>query len=390
MSLSELIKGLAEHGKTKSTVITFQSQQVLGELFEDGSVISLNPLLNYRTRSKYLSFFDKNSITRLFSKPASKLYALLDIVNEFFLTKRISRVARFVGADIIHANNYLTPTALNAAKSLNLPLVAHFRGFVRSSPKGIKDRFGSDVFDTLQKCIGISKAVSSSIAAFGVPPELISTIHNPVSSANYSITNARRCALRSRYGIDSTHIVVSVFGRVTPWKGQLEFLEAILPLLNTHDELRVFIVGDESDSGSLDYSENVKSLASSPAAAGKVVMTGYQHDVAEFYGASDIVVHCSQEPEPFGRVVIEAMASGKPTIAMAEGGPPEIITDNLDGLLVPPRDLIAMQLAILRLLREPETRARLGLEARSTIMNRFTPNASAQQFLTAIGIDTRR
>jgi glycosyltransferase involved in cell wall biosynthesis len=90
------------------------------------------------------------------------------------------------------------------------------------------------------------------------------------------------------------------------------------------------------------------------------------------------------QPEPFGRVVIEGMAAGKPVAAMNEGGPPEIVTDGTDGLLVAPRNAEAMRSALRRLRDEQGLARALGAEARVTVRRRFGPEASAARFLDAL------
>lgn len=124
--------------------------------------------------------------------------------------------------------------------------------------------------------------------------------------------------------------------------------------------------------------------AVSPAYAGQVVFAGYQEDVAAHYAASDLIVHCSVHPEPFGRVVVEGMAAGRPVIALDEGGPPEIITHNVDGLLAAPRNADAMCQALLRFRDDPGLAERLGAAARLTAQRRHSPEAAARQFLSAL------
>jgi glycosyltransferase involved in cell wall biosynthesis len=79
---------------------------------------------------------------------------------------------------------------------------------------------------------------------------------------------------------------------------------------------------------------------------------------------ADVVVHASVIPEPFGQVVLEGMAAGLPVIATASGGPLEVITDRVDGLLVAPNDVGAMADAMRRVRASPELREDLGSRGR--------------------------
>jgi glycosyltransferase involved in cell wall biosynthesis len=81
----------------------------------------------------------------------------------------------------------------------------------------------------------------------------------------------------------------------------------------------------------------------------------------------DVAIHASTNPEPFGRVLIEAMALGRPLVAPREGGPLEIVVDGETGILVPPRDASALAAAIERLIDDPELRRRMGDAGRARV-----------------------
>ena len=85
----------------------------------------------------------------------------------------------------------------------------------------------------------------------------------------------------------------------------------------------------------------------------------------------DIVLHSSITPEPFGRVMIEGMALGRPVIAPREGGPLAIVVDGETGLLVPPRDADGMARALMELLADPERRKAMGRAARARVASVF-------------------
>lgn len=239
-------------------------------------------------------------------------------------------------------------------------------------------------------CVGIAPAVSASIVASEVPAEKVFTVDNPVTIYAFVVPEARPAAVRTQHGFTIGDVVVGMFGRVIPFKGKLEFLKAAHPLLEQWPALHTLIVGDEADLDVGGYGVAVRQLAASPADAGRVVFAGYQEDVAAYYAASDLIVHCSVHPEPFGRVVVEGMAAGRPVIAMDEGGPPEIITHNADGLLAAPRNADAMRQALLRFRDEPGLAERLGVAARATAQRRYSPEAVARQFLSALPAHLRR
>jgi glycosyltransferase involved in cell wall biosynthesis len=97
----------------------------------------------------------------------------------------------------------------------------------------------------------------------------------------------------------------------------------------------------------------------------------------------DVLVHCPTAPEPFGRGVAEAMAVGKPVVAARNGGIPEIVEHEVTGILVNPGDVRAFATAVLRLLRDPELRQRLGLAARLRAESLFPVGPHAEQVIEA-------
>jgi glycosyltransferase involved in cell wall biosynthesis len=97
----------------------------------------------------------------------------------------------------------------------------------------------------------------------------------------------------------------------------------------------------------------------------------FQQDAAPVYRALDVVVHASTRPEPFGLVIAEAMASGRPVIAVRAGGAVEIISPEQDALGVRPDDPEELAAAILRLAQDADLRARLATQARQTAEARF-------------------
>lgn len=388
VSLAELVRELNDIGKTESVVATFLDDSILRGLFPTNSTVKLRPFISYMTRLKTEHFFLDHAVVAWLRWPAMKAYALIDSLHERYLSRMIERTARRVNAAVIHSNNLWAPSALKAAHRLQIPCVVHFRGFEEPQTSDIQARHGSWVLKSLRRVIGVSKAVSENAKAFGVPHDKIVTIYDHVNMEPFLKAADRRLEIRTTLDISAEKFVVGVFGRIVAWKGQLEFLNGIQSLFPDCPNLHVLVIGDESDSENPEYSDAVRQFARDPVNAGRVTLGGYQNDVPPYYAACDAVVHCSTEPEPFGRVVIEGMASGKPVIAMAEGGPLEIIADNVDGLLVPPRDGAAMRAAIRTLYADEALRDRLAANAVQTVRVKFAPRPLAEQFLAALAEST--
>ena len=297
--------------------------------------------------------------------------AVLDLLVSMVNVARFIRLMRRHRIELVHLNNgILPPEAIVAARLLKIPSVAHLRGI-----PGLELGLGNRLARQVDAIIAISQAVGSAVPA-GSPPVYV--IHNYVDVTPFDEAGPAAQRLREEWGAGPDDVVVGIFGRVVEWKGQLEFTEAVLAAMAENPRIRAAIIGDESD-GHREYYRRIGEMVAASPFPSRFVLAGYRRDVEACYAATDIVVHASIEPEPFGRVLIEAMAARKPVIASAEGGPLEIVTPGVDGLLVPPGDVGALQRAVLDLAGDARRRAALGEAGYAHAGARFGPEAAAAQ-----------
>jgi glycosyltransferase involved in cell wall biosynthesis len=162
--------------------------------------------------------------------------------------------------------------------------------------------------------------------------------------------------------------VVGLFGRITSWKGQHVFLRALAEL----PDVRGLIVGDAlfTDEDRR-YSQELRDLAAQLRISDRIHFTGFCPDILPLLLSVDVVAHCSTSPEPFGRVIVEAMLAGRPVIAARAGGALEILADNRTGLFVKPGDPHALASAIQRLLGDQEFATEIGQAAKWDAEKRF-------------------
>ena len=192
--------------------------------------------------------------------------------------------------------------------------------------------------------------------------------------------------VRDRLGLPVDDPIIGMVGRLQRWKGFHVLLEALPLILRDIPNVRCVLVGGPH-ALEPDYPRQLEALITHHGLATLVRMTGYQADPADWMRAMDVVVHASQD-EPFGLVVVEAMALGKPVVGGAAGGPAEIITDGVDGFLVPFEDAVMLADRILRCLRDPGLRRALG-EAAALTAARYSDRRYADQ-LTAVLVDLAR
>jgi glycosyltransferase involved in cell wall biosynthesis len=165
---------------------------------------------------------------------------------------------------------------------------------------------------------------------------------------------------------------VGLIATFAKWKGHELFFRAIAAL-PAETRVRGYVIGGplyETDGSQFSISE-LHALAATCGAATRVVFTGPVRDVPGAMRALDVIVHTSTECEPFGLVIAEAMACGRPVLTCGRGGALELVSDGIDALVTAPGDAAALAAAITRLGADPGLRARLGRAGRETARRRF-------------------
>jgi glycosyltransferase involved in cell wall biosynthesis len=149
-------------------------------------------------------------------------------------------------------------------------------------------------------------------------------------------------AFRSQMGFSADHLVITLVGRLNRWKGQGVLIQAARQLVGQgHSQLRFLIVGDVAD-GQHHFRESMLADIQAAGLQDVVKWHPFTPKVDLVWSASDVAVVPSIEPEPFGRVAIEAMAHGLPVVAANHGGLAEIVVQGETGLLVAPNDATAL------------------------------------------------
>jgi glycosyltransferase involved in cell wall biosynthesis len=186
---------------------------------------------------------------------------------------------------------------------------------------------------------------------------------------------------RNLLGLPPGRPVIGTVGRLQRWKGMHVVLEAFPAVLRRHPDALCVLVGGEHGLEP-DVPGLLRRRIEALRIADRVVLAGARDDIPLWMQAMDVFVHAADR-EPFGLVVVEAMALGKPVVAGASGGPPEIITPGENGELVPYRDAAGLAAAVHRLLADPARAARLGRAAASRALD-FSAESFATRLLAAL------
>lgn len=171
--------------------------------------------------------------------------------------------------------------------------------------------------------------------------------------------------------LSSEQATIGIVGRISPWKGQHVFLRAVASVRQCFPQARFKVIGGPLF-GESSYEQSLFSLCAELGLDDVVEFTGFCKNISNAIGALDILVHASTLGEPFGQVIIEAMALGKPVVATRGGGVPEIVAHGITGLLVPMNDPESLATALAELLSDPDRRIEMGIAGRRRVCEQFS------------------
>lgn len=302
-----------------------------------------------------------------------------------YAATQVARLADRLNVDVMHANSIRASLVVGLAGELcRRPAVAHLRDRL---PRGAASKATLRLIGrTCKYIIANSEYTREALDEAGVKRHAC-VVYNPVDLELFRPPSAQeRMDVRAGLDLDVQTFALGVVGQITPWKRQDTALRALAALAGRHPQLHLVIVGEAkflSDTTRFDnraYLELLHVLARDERIAGRVEFLGERDDAAAIIGALDALLVPSQG-EPFGRVVVEAMAVGTPVIASATAGPAEVIQDGVNGLLVPEDDIDAWARAVERLATDEPIRRRLVHSGRERSED-FSIASHADQVLT--------
>ncbi len=278
---------------------------------------------------------------------------------------------------LVHLNDVLplNHAGALASRSAGVATICHCRSFDLATPA--ETRW---LLPGIDGMIFISQAIATAHLAALPPLRHHAIVPNAVDLADFTAP-VDRAAVAASLGAPAAAPLVVMAGRISPWKGQHLFVEALARAAAANPAMHGVIVGQPEEADGPGYAARVQAQAAALGLGQRLHWAGFRDDMPQVLAAADVVVHCSVKPEPFGRVIIEGMAAGRPVVASALGGAAEIITTGTDGLLTPTGDAGALAAALLRLLADREERGRLGQAARRTVARRYQVAGHVQAVL---------
>jgi glycosyltransferase involved in cell wall biosynthesis len=270
--------------------------------------------------------------------------------------------------DVIH-NHMYRAELVGTRAAIALGEVGHRRPYVVSTVHSSRVRSEEDrgmlrvLTPQMNQLIAVSKMIEAKLESEGRTTAPIRRIYNGVDLSRYE-NQEPCCTLPEEYGMEPGSQIVGVVARLEPEKGHPTLLEAWPAVLRSVPDAYLLIVGEGSRRDALE------ALARDLHIAHRVVFTGRRDDVPAVTAALDVAVLPSYR-EAQGLSILEALALSRPVVASDVGGIPEVITDGVTGLLVPPHDADALAAAIVRLLRDHPYADTLGRAGHDMVHDRF-------------------
>lgn len=284
---------------------------------------------------------------------------------------KLRRLLHALAPDVLHSNGLKTHILSAWAAPRSTAVVWHVRDYVSQRP--IMSRLMRVHAGRCAVAIANSNSVASDLSKVCGHKLRVTTVYNAVDLTRFNpegpvLDVDTACALPP---CPNDLFRVGLIATTARWKGHEVFLRAISML--PEENFRGYIIGGPiyRTNGSQYTLPELRALARSLGVEQRVGLTGFVNDPAAALRRLDVVVHASTRSEPFGRVVAEAMACGKPVVVSESGGVTEIIRDNENALSHRPGDAMAMAACIERLRVDADLRHQMGVRARSWAEQKF-------------------
>ncbi|HUW19759.1 MAG TPA: glycosyltransferase family 4 protein [Sedimentisphaerales bacterium] len=283
----------------------------------------------------------------------------------------LSKIALKTKPDIIHANSfYAGPAAAFAALVTRTKLLLHARDL---TDFGFLSRFCSRF---CKRLIAVSHTVKKALIEQGVNLDKIKVVYNGVDKTFFDRSDKNTDFFSQTNDCEKRLSVFAQVGQLVPWKNHIVFLKAASQVAARLPDARFVLVGDDLFGRDSIYKQNLLRYVEKSAIAEKVCFAGWQENMHETWGKIDCLVHTAYR-EPFGRVIIEAMAHKVPVIAVGSCGPSEIIQNGKTGVLVQVNDIEALSNAMLKVARDSRFANRIAGAGYEHAISNFTADKTA-------------
>lgn len=293
-------------------------------------------------------------------------------IKDIFL---ISKMAKRYDIHLLHTHDSRSDViGVLVSKIKRIPIISFAHGWLNWTSTLSKERLYAYLealaVSMADGIVVASRDMERDLLFRGIQEKKINYIPYGIDTRQFNV-NIIGEHIREEFNIPPDNPLIGTVGRFHPWKGHRYFLQAAKIVSEKYPEARFLIVGDVAFDGHRQYKQELLELIQTLNLRDKVILTGSRKDIPKIMKAMDLFVLPSLR-EPFGIVLLEAQACGKPVIATSVGGIPEAMKDGDTGILVDPGDSKGLADAILSLLGNRERMQMMGLAGRKRVEEMFS------------------
>jgi glycosyltransferase involved in cell wall biosynthesis len=291
--------------------------------------------------------------------------------NIFPSVLEISKILSSNKIDVIHSHLSHDLWSLSPALYLTGKKPLFFLTKHMASGVSKKDIFHRVLYKKLAGIFAISNFIKENvIKTCPVNPSRVHTHYTSLPLEKYNLADYNSVHVKNKYCIPQENLVAGMIGRLTPGKGIEDFLHSIKLIKNKISRPVTFIIAGEASYGEQKFAESIFKLCSDLGLQDKVKFTGFIENVPELLSVFDVLAFPSHD-ESFGITLIESMAMEVPVVASNNSGIPDIVSDGVTGILIPPKTPEMLAESLIYLLNNWEKRIYLGQNGRKRIEEKF-------------------
>ncbi|MEW5746930.1 MAG: glycosyltransferase [Nitrospirota bacterium] len=287
--------------------------------------------------------------------------------NSPFNPKVIPELASFLkrnGIDLLCTHGYKSNVIGRAASWLaGRPEIAFSRGWTGEDRRiRLFEQLDRRFLRAADHVVAVSQSQRERVLSLNVPAGKVSVIHNCIDADRAAALPKQ--SIRAAFGLPREAVIVVSAGRLSPEKNFEGLLDAVQLAMKRDPRIHCIVFGEGAER------ENLEAKRSRYKLDGRFLLPGFRKDMMSFMADADIFVLPSLT-EGLPNVVLEACALGKPVVATAVGGTPEIVRHGITGFLVKPGETRRMADYICRIARHRELGAAMGMSGHDYIRSHF-------------------
>jgi glycosyltransferase involved in cell wall biosynthesis len=270
--------------------------------------------------------------------------------------------------DIIHANTTAVLEGIYLKYKLHAKLIWHVHEII-TTPKFMNVIISFLLGRFADEIITVSKAVKSNLVKTHlVSSDKITVLYNGIS--NVDLKSVKTDYLYKEFNISNKNKIIGMIGRINAWKGQEDYIKAVVPILKDNRDVHAFVVGGVFN-GEEWRKDNLKKIIDKTEVSGQIHLVDFRNDAVHLLKMFDLFVLPSTRPDPFPTVVLEAMSVGKAVVAYKHGGVLEMIEEKESGLFANVNEVDDLSKKISLLIEDDVLLEKMGKSALNRQRNLF-------------------